>query len=294
MNWRDRQPHPTAVLWWARPFFSPRLSSNILREVHYYLQGPFLAVIHSQQLAVFDVGTRTWKVCNLDMGMNIYRSESYLMISSREVFIAGQSHYHYERNRRVYILNMSGSVRRLRNMLVRGGPGLYYSQENCSVLAFGGGFNYYQQQLRCVQTYSFLKDHWEMLPYKMNYPRAFFTPSEYHGSLYLVGGHSTQIESFSLKTHDFTVIWTEDYPYVIMGVTVPRGHSLFIISSGSCDIYFFPWRKIIMRRIMPHTTICGYAVMKETMFTVDYPPFYTTIRLMSWDMRQHKAAVVTN
>jgi len=122
------------------------------------------------------------------------------MISSSEVLIAGVT-----RDQRTYILDLTGAVRRRADMLVKGFPGLYHNQADDTVLAFGGGT---VRMLADTEIYSLTCDKWEMLPYKMKYPRASFTPCEYHSVLYLVGGFTSQIESFSLKTRTFSVMIT--------------------------------------------------------------------------------------
>jgi len=128
-----------------------------------------------------------------------------------------------------------------------------------------------------VERYSFQKDTWQMLPCKMNYPRSSCTPCEYHSVLYLVGGFTTQMESFSLKTFTFAVIWNRNDWYTLMPVAVPFDGKLYIISDGKCDVfdlktksYAARWRLAdIIRNPFPA------AVLNKTIISGRYGGFWT-------------------
>ena len=64
---RKGLPHPTVLVFWVRSHLPKYLSTNILREIHYYLRGPFLADFRPTQLSIFDVGTRTWSTTSLQL-----------------------------------------------------------------------------------------------------------------------------------------------------------------------------------------------------------------------------------
>ena len=122
------------------------------------------------------------------------------MLSPRKAFLAGLFGTDTTNVNTTCAVDISGKVTYLADMLVKGEPGVYYDQANNSVLAFGGG---YMDPFCTFQIYSLARDSWRIMPQTMKYARSGFTPCQFLNTLYLIGGPTAQVESFSLKTSTF-------------------------------------------------------------------------------------------
>ena len=161
----EKRHHPTVLLCWVLPSLPARLCCNVLREIHDYMQGPFIAQVQRPNyLYVFDVGNRSWRTAVLAKPLQVIFPEGFLMISSSEVFLAGLNGSSTVDVSSTYIVDLTGAVREQPDMLVKGQPGLFHNQADNTVLAFGGGW---EEPLNVTQVYSLFKRQWSLLEQKM-------------------------------------------------------------------------------------------------------------------------------
>ena len=268
--WLTKRPHPTVLLWWIWPLLSRSLSSNILREVHYYLQGPFLGQIKESRIYILDISTRVWKSAPLQIPLRVINSETFLTISTCEVFIAGYCGTQSKADNSTYILNITGEVRKQPNMLLAGEAGLFHYQAGKSVLAFGGTLN---PPLRDTQCFSLLSMTWSLLQPKLKYPRCSFSPCQHLSSVYMIGGSVPQIESFCLKTFTFSVCWEQTTPLLPQAIAFPYKDKIFILQNAECGVFDLKKRVFLgkMKYSKKQSAIHNYAVLKDTVITCNFP-----------------------
>lgn len=257
-------PHPTVLLLWIRP---KQLSFNVLREIHYYLQGPFIAHAQADKLTIFDISRRTWTTTYLEKDLYAPNVHSIIMISSSEVLIAGFTRY------KTCVLGLDGVIRPKADMLLEGYPGLYHNQADNTVLAFGGGI---RTKLKGTQEYSLVRDNWKMLSCKMKYARTSFTPCQYYSSLYMVGGFASQIESFSLKTFTFAVVYDEYVALTMHPAAVLYDNQIHIISTDTYEVFDLRTNKYRKPFVFSRgqSFIYAAAVMKRTIISGRHEHFW--------------------
>lgn len=197
------QPATIKLIWVNQRTRKP-FSSNILREVHHYLHGPFLANLDRDIMTILDVGTQTWRVAPLKKRLNLTYFASYVSISPSELLLCGEKEDGKMHTARTYLINMRGEVQRQPNMLVEGFPGLFHEQEKNRVLAFGGGNIEWLSNI--VQVFDLGSRKWKQLEVTMVLPRCMFGTCQYYDSVLIVGGFANHVELFSLKFYTFSLL----------------------------------------------------------------------------------------
>jgi len=275
---RKGLPHPTVLLFWIRTYLPRRLSTNVLREIHYYLRGPYLADFQSTQLSIFDVGTRTWRTTALHLNYDACKTAYYVLLSPHEVFLAGNAETYME-SRKAFIFSVSGTVKRLPDMLLSGFPGLFHNQPEGSVIAFGGGI---LEPKREVQSYSLARNCWTLWKQQMYYPRNFFQPCQYLSLLYIFKAGDPDIEYYCLKTGLFHLMQINvnafDNYGGIFTITVPFKKMLYQINHQTYTRLNLEEKnstQVKRTTYQPFMTY-GWAVLNGTFITVNFPFYWMT------------------
>ena len=284
------RPYPTVLLLWISPYLPSPLPISVLREIHDYLQGPFLAQVTSKRIAVFDMGTRTWRANFLHRRLEVIHPEAFLMITHSHVFIAGYCGTETEIDHSAYIIHISGAVEKLPDMPIGGEVGLFHYQATNSVLAFGGGRLHPRNDL---QSFSLSSRNWSLLEPKMKYPRCSFFPCEYRSFVFLVGGQIPQIELFSLKTFTFSILSEGAGRVGLQHIVFPCRGNLLLLSKNKCAVFSLNQNKytrfIEFQRPQPPTM--NSAWVKNAAFTVDFPYFW---EMDFMTLVNHKRSAIIN
>ena len=237
----DSLPNPTAVLMWLHRSLPARLSLNVLREVHFYLRGPFLAdASRPRRFSIFDVGTRTWRTTIMKRKLGVHDMQQLLTISSFEVFSVGRTESVFQLNKSTLVIDLTGTVTAMADMLVEGFPGLYYNQADSTIMAFGG--NYFSPRHE-VQIYSFSQNRWTMFGQRMKYARCYFSPCQHLSVLYLIDCWQPRVESFSLKTLSFTVLLDYREDECSFSRSAAYDDNIYYVNDEKCSSFDLKSRK---------------------------------------------------
>lgn len=270
-----KSPHSTVLLIWALGSFSAKLSANVLREVHYFLQGPFLVHICDQWIAVFDAGLKVWKSARLKRKLEMLRCSTFVSIPAQRVVAIVKFPETRQEDPKICIIDLSGAVEVLPSLISPGVPGLYYSQDDNLLMAFGGGRHW--NGVQDIQTFSLDSDHWTLLEQKMYYPRAYFSPVKHLNSLYLVDQYS-RVERFCLKTWAISVLLECN---IFRGGDILAGlhdNCIYLFSNSDCFMYFIErneYRNFHLREEIKTELFHNSVIIKNTLISVIYPNYFT-------------------
>lgn len=264
-------PHPTVLLLWLRSSLPSFISTNVLREVHFYLLGPYLGCLYSDGIVIFDVGQKSWKQTIILNLLRNCRPLTFILLSPRDIFMCGLSTP--DRNSS-YVVNLKGEVLRMGDMLLSGVPGLFFNQGKNEVLAFGGGDM--PASRTEAQTYSLSTRKWEFLESKMHHPRCYFTPCQYLHYVYLISPNTPHIERYSLKTGTFTLIGEGNQCVPELSQAVVYNRQVYLYFNTKCEIFDIYSGKFTSPLIFPKGPLVssGFAVVNQELVTIDYPCYW--------------------
>ena len=267
--------HPTVLLFWVMGSFSSKLSANVLREIHYFLQDPFLVHILDQWITVFDAGLKVWKCAKLRRELRVLDYCTFVMISAQEVVAIANFPETQHEGPKICIIDLSGNVKILPNLISPGAPGLYYFQIDHLLMAFGGGQHW--KAVRDIQTLSIGSDHWTLLQQQMYYPRAYFSPIEHLNSLYLIDNYS-RVEKFCLKTWTISLLLVGNMFKGWDILAALYDDCIYLFSLYDCFIYYIKrneYRNFHLREKMQTETFHNSVIVKNTLISVIYPNYFT-------------------
>ena len=228
-----KSSHPTVFLYWI---FTPLLCKNIVREVHSYLDGPYLYHFHLNDITIYDSALGITMKYRYPYIIPYTISAIPVVISKSKVFITGAGTGTEVSNcKKTYLMQIYRPMERLEDAIYPGLPGLFYHQNGNYVVAFGGGSA--KRPRNDIQVFYLYTGKWTVLSGKMVHPRCNFTPCEYHSAVYLISGNVPFIERFSIKTSVSTVVGQLSTPLPGSFSLFPYDECMYILFNHACLIY---------------------------------------------------------
>ena len=217
-----------------------QLSSNITREICDYLKAlKALITAESSVILFFHFDSDTWQpLFNFISRVDIH-SASILYIDSQHVFACGGSSYSsYDAKAQDLVVLLSpGDVEMLESMdRARWGHGLL--QNSGEIYVFGGtslASLAADAKLKQYEEYSLLGKKWGKGTEMVN-SRAFFVICRYADQVYLCGGGTRAVESFSLLHRSFTPLPFQ-LPEESSSLATVQGYHLTVITQTHVGVW---------------------------------------------------------
>ena len=212
-----QEPDSEVKLLWVRHSVQlyKRLSLNITREVCTYVRNSHVLIaVQPHRVVTFSLDTlQPVSLFELRERVVVGSGAAFCMVGEKKVFLCGGGEEEldckaYIDSNTAFVLKESGVklLPSLKDSLRA--PGLYFHRARNSVYVFGGR-DRYGKSLDSAQTLPLkAASNWQCLP-TMSNARAFFNPCATESLVFLVGGWTTSIETYSLITHNFTLFELE-------------------------------------------------------------------------------------